>query len=86
MRRATERRNVLREILATEESYLGALTVLVNQFQERLSPLLSETERENVFMGCRELLTVHGLFFNKLRFQVPSCVVTRRFGEGSVVD
>ncbi len=65
---------MLREILATEESYLGALTVLVNQFQERLSPLLSETERENVFMGCRELLVVHGHFFNKLRSQVPSCV------------
>ncbi len=76
--RASERRNVLREILATEESYLGALTVLVNQFQERLGPLLSETELENVFMGCKELLAVHGLFFGKLCLQVPSCVCVSR--------
>lgn len=65
------RRAVLREIVATEESYVASLTVLVNEFLERLTPLSSEVEMQNVFLGCRELLNVHMEFYNTLRTRVP---------------
>ena len=47
------RRAILKEILATEESYLASLTVLSTQFMDQLKSFFSEVELMNVFIGVK---------------------------------
>ncbi len=65
------RRAILREILSTEESYLASLTVLSTQFMDQLKSFFSEVELMNIFIGVKELLSLHGQFFSQLRHNVP---------------
>lgn len=71
------RRGILKEILSTEESYLSSLTVLCSQFMDGLHSFLSQVETQNVFLGCRELLTVHSAFFQRLRSEIPGPTCSR---------
>ena len=66
------RRAILKEIYATEESYVTSLTVLSAEFMERLGMFFSETELQNVFVGVKELLNIHRDFLGNLKHQVPS--------------
>jgi len=83
-KRSNQRRNVAKELLLTEQSYVSSLTILNELFVDRLSKSptpISAKDVSLIFSNCKEILGLHTLLLASIQQRLEAWTPHQKLGD-----